>query len=90
MSHTLSVSIPTLDDVARIVATPDRVIRNLEITQCDADLSAGLRLRVGGAANRFARRRADSRAEGPAADRSGRAAFGCAAGGTGATPPAAH
>ena len=36
---------PTADDVARIVALPDRVLRNLQITQCYAELSAAMRER---------------------------------------------
>ena len=39
--------IPTIDDVARIAAIRDRVLRNLEITACYAELSTALRARVG-------------------------------------------
>jgi hypothetical protein len=38
-------------DVARIVAIQDRVVRNLEITQCYAELSDAVRARIGDAAN---------------------------------------
>lgn len=42
---------PGVADVARIVAISNRVIRNLEITQCYAELSAAMRARTGAAAN---------------------------------------
>jgi hypothetical protein len=44
-------SIPNVTDVARIAAIGNRVIRNLEITECYAQLSEALRARTGGAAN---------------------------------------
>jgi hypothetical protein len=44
-------SAPTVADVDRIAAIEDRVIRNLRITQCYADLSAALRVRLGGSAD---------------------------------------
>lgn len=42
--------VPTVADVARIAAIQDRVIRNLEITACYAEISACMRGRIGGAA----------------------------------------
>ncbi len=42
---------PSVADVARIAAIGNPVIRNLEITQCYADLSAAMRARTGGAAD---------------------------------------
>ena len=42
---------PTIADVERIVAIPDAVIRNLQITQCYHELSAAFAGRVGGEAN---------------------------------------
>ncbi len=42
-----SPSPPTASDVARIIALDDRVVRNLHITECYADLSAALRARTG-------------------------------------------
>jgi hypothetical protein len=42
---------PAPADVARIAAMPDRVIRNLEITEAYAQLSAAMRARIGPAAN---------------------------------------
>ncbi len=42
---------PSVADVARIAALDNPVIRNLEITECYADLSAAMRARTGGAAD---------------------------------------
>ena len=42
---------PTVDDVARIAAIHDRVVRNLEITACYAQLAAATRARLGAAAD---------------------------------------
>ena len=42
---------PTVADVARIAAMANPVIRNLEITECYADLSAAMRARTGGSAD---------------------------------------
>lgn len=44
-------SIPTVEDIERIAALDDAVIRNLQITQCYHELSAALRQRTGGNAN---------------------------------------
>jgi hypothetical protein len=44
-------SIPTLDEVARIAAIDDPVMRNLQITQCYHELSAVLAARTGQNAN---------------------------------------
>jgi hypothetical protein len=41
----MSTPTPTVEDVVRIVALPDRVLRNLHITQCYAELSAAMRER---------------------------------------------
>jgi hypothetical protein len=43
--------VPTIEDVDRIAALKDAVIRNLQITQCYHELSAVLRERLGGNAN---------------------------------------
>jgi hypothetical protein len=43
--------VPTIDDVARIVAIENRVIRNLEITQCYAELSSAMRERTASVPN---------------------------------------
>jgi len=45
------MSAPTAADVARIAAMRDRVVRNLEITQCYAELSRAVSARTGSAAN---------------------------------------
>ena len=45
------MSAPTAADVARIAAMGDRVVRNLEITQCYAELSRAVAVRTGSAAN---------------------------------------
>lgn len=45
------VRTPGVDDVARIAAISNPVMRNLEITECYADLSAAMRRRVGNAAD---------------------------------------
>ena len=42
---------PTLQAVAGIAVIPDRVIRNLQITHCYADLAAAMRVRLGMAAD---------------------------------------
>jgi hypothetical protein len=42
---------PRVEDVERIAATDNPVIRNLEITECYADLSAAVRGRTGGSAD---------------------------------------
>jgi hypothetical protein len=42
---------PTAADVARIAAMRNRVVRNLEITQCYAELSEAMRARIGHAAD---------------------------------------
>lgn len=42
---------PTVEDVARIAAIGNPVIRNLEITECYADLAGAMRARTGGAAD---------------------------------------
>jgi hypothetical protein len=42
---------PRVDDVERIAAMDNRVIRNLEITECYADLSAAMRARTGESAD---------------------------------------
>ncbi len=44
-------TVPTVTDVSRIAAIPNRVIRNLEITECYAQLSNAMRMRTGTAAN---------------------------------------
>src|SRR5687767_9032017 len=51
MPEALAVPSPNVADVARIAAIDNRVIRNLEITECYADLSAAMRARTGGAAD---------------------------------------
>jgi hypothetical protein len=47
----VSAETPTVTDVARIAAMRDRVLRNLEITECYAQLSSAMRARTGGDAN---------------------------------------
>ena len=49
MPHGTASSSPGVADVARIAALENPVIRNLEITECYADLSAAMRARTGGA-----------------------------------------
>jgi hypothetical protein len=44
-------SAPRVDDVERVAAVQNPVIRNLEITECYADLSAAMRPRTGNAAD---------------------------------------
>ncbi len=51
MSQPPPTPAPGVADVARITAISNRVIRNLEITQCYAELSAAMRARTGAAAN---------------------------------------
>lgn len=51
MSQLPPIPAPGVADVARITAISNRVIRNLEITQCYAELSASMRERTGAAAN---------------------------------------
>ena len=43
--------VPTEQDVARIAAMPDRIIRNLEITACYAELATATRARLDSAAD---------------------------------------
>lgn len=50
-TRTDSPQAPTIDDVRRIGATADPVIRNLEITQCYGHLSAAMAQRTGPCAN---------------------------------------
>lgn len=47
MTHVQPKSLATEADVSRIAAIGNRVIRNLEITKCYADLSAAFRVRAG-------------------------------------------
>jgi hypothetical protein len=51
MPETVNATPPGVAEVARIVALDNPVIRNLEITECYADLSAAMRARTGGAAD---------------------------------------
>ena len=51
MSQVDIASVPTEAEVARIAALNDRVIRNLEITSCYADLSSAFRARTAAAAD---------------------------------------
>ena len=51
MPEVLSAAAPTVDDVVRIAAMDNPVLRNLEITECYAQLAAAMRLRTGGAAD---------------------------------------
>jgi len=51
MPETVNVTPPSVADVTRIAAMDNPVIRNLEITECYADLSAAMRPRTGGAAD---------------------------------------
>jgi hypothetical protein len=51
MNVAISEPAPTVSDVARICAITNRVIRNLEITACYAQLSDAMRARTGDAAN---------------------------------------
>lgn len=44
---TLDASVPTVDEVARIAAIPDTVLRNFEITWCYWRLSAAMAARIG-------------------------------------------
>jgi len=44
-------SAPRVDEVERVAAGDNPVLRNLEITECYADLSAAMRPRTGGAAD---------------------------------------
>lgn len=44
-------TIPTIDDIERITATADPVLRNLQITQCYYELGQALSSRMGGMAN---------------------------------------
>ena len=45
------VQSPSVADVTRIVAVADPIVRNLEITECYADLAAAMRGRIGEAAD---------------------------------------
>lgn len=47
----MSPESPTVAEVARIAAIQNRVLRNLEITECYAQLSQAMRARTGGDAN---------------------------------------
>ena len=49
--QTFGVTVPTLNDVERIAAMPDPVLRNLLITACYYDLSAAMTARLGPVAN---------------------------------------
>src|ERR1700741_1596375 len=51
MTGTASSSAPTVDTVAIIAAMNNPVVRNLQITQCYAELSAAMRARTGSAAD---------------------------------------
>ena len=51
MTHVQPRSVATEADVVRIAAIGNRVIRNLEITKCYADLSAAFRARAGSGAD---------------------------------------
>lgn len=51
MPDTVNAAAPTVSAVARIAAMENPVIRNLEITECYADLSAAMRARTGSAAD---------------------------------------
>jgi len=46
-----TTSAPSVAEVARIVALDNRVIRNLEITECYSRLSQAMQTRTGAAAN---------------------------------------
>lgn len=48
---TLNRTVPTAAEIARVAALSDRVIRNLQITQCYVELSDAVRARTGSAAN---------------------------------------
>ncbi len=51
MNQALSASAPSVAEIARIVAISNRVIRNLEITECYSRLSQAMQARTGAAAN---------------------------------------
>ncbi|NUM65152.1 hypothetical protein HUU39_07710, partial [candidate division KSB1 bacterium] len=51
MNAVIAHPAPSLAEVERIVAIGNRVIRNLEITECYANLSQAMRDRTGAAAN---------------------------------------
>ena len=51
MTQVAGISIPNVAGVAAIAEIRNRVIRNLEITECYADLSAAVRARTGGDAD---------------------------------------
>jgi hypothetical protein len=51
MPDAVGAAAPSVADVARIAAIDNPVLRNLEITECYADLSAAMRARTGGAAD---------------------------------------
>ena len=51
MSGVAVIAPPTVEDVASIAAIDNPVLRNLQITECYADLSAAMRVRTGGAAD---------------------------------------
>ena len=51
MSLVVLTTSPQVEDVDRIAATANPVIRNLEITEAYAELTAAMRARTGGAAD---------------------------------------
>ena len=51
MNQVAGTSIPDVAGIAAIAAIRNRVVRNLEITECYADLSAAVRARTGGDAD---------------------------------------
>ena len=51
LSILATAAVPSPTDVSAIAAIPNRVIRNLQITECYARLSEAMRERVGGAAD---------------------------------------
>src|SRR5258705_3640962 len=51
MPEVVVITSPTVDDIASIAAIDNLVLRNLQITECYADLSAAMRVRTGGTAD---------------------------------------
>src|SRR5262245_52523066 len=51
LSQVAAIAAPRVEDVQRIAALDNPVIRNLEITECYAELSAAMRARAGSAAD---------------------------------------
>ena len=51
MPHASVISAPSVDEVYAIAAMENPVLRNLQITQCYAELSAAMRARIGSAAD---------------------------------------